>query len=380
MQIEQYSYKAEYGWELKKSSEQFDKNSANLVLVFGKKEIIQKPFIFKEINDRYPSADVILCSTAGEILGATVEDDSVVSSALHFQKTKIGIRQVNIRDFDTSYEVGRHLSEELQSDDLKHILVFSDGQLVNGNQLVNGFRDYVADGVLVTGGLAGDGPHFGSTLVGWNGKSESGNIVGIGFYGDSLVVNSGSKGGWDEFGPHRTVTKSQGNVLYELDGQSALDLYKRYLGPQAANLPWSGLSYPLSLREAQDSSPVVRTTHNIDENEQTLIFSGDIPQGSTVRMMKGNFDRLIEGAAQAALDSKIANQTSPEFVLLVSCAGRKLVLDQRIEEEIEAVEEVFGEEAFYTGFYSYSEISPSKPGGLCDLHNQTMTLTTYSEL
>lgn len=380
MEIEQVRYKAENGWEHIKNSKSFDQNSASLVLAFGKKEIIQDTKIYEDINTRYPHADVILCSTAGEILGSTVEDETVVSSALQFQKTNIRIKQVNIRDFGNSYDVGKFLTEELRADDLKHILVFSDGQLVNGNQLVNGFRDHVSEGVLVSGGLAGDGPHFGSTLVGLNGESESGNIVGIGFYGNSLMVSSGSKGGWDEFGPHRTVTKSDGKVLYELDGQSALDLYKRYLGPQAENLPWSGLSYPLSLRERPDSEPVVRTTHNIDEDEQTLIFSGDIPEGSTVRMMKGNFDRIIEGAAKAALESKKTSSVLPEFVLMVSCAGRKLVLDQRIEEEIEVIEDIFGKEAFYTGFYSYSEISPSTPGGLCDLHNQTMTLTTYSEL
>ena len=383
MNLEQSIFKKQTGWITRKRTDEFKSESANLVLAFGTKEVILTNNIFEQLKELYPNADIVTSSTAGEIIGVNVEDDSVVATAIQFCKTDIRCHQVNIKDFDNSESVGKIISDTLDDETLRHILVFSDGQLVNGSALVNGLNKYVRDGVIVSGGLAGNRPNFGTTVVGLNDDIGKGNIVAIGFYGDDLHISCGSKGGWDEFGPFRTVTKASGNVLYELDGKSALDLYKRYLGPQAENLPYSALLFPLSMKvgQGEDATSVVRTTHNIDEEENSLILSGEVEEGATVRMMKGNFDRLIEGAAQAARDSQAKNgHTPPELVLLVSCAGRKLVLDQRIEEELEAVEEVFGEDSFYTGFYSYSELSPSKPGGQCDLHNQTMTLTTYTEL
>jgi hypothetical protein len=199
-------------------------------------------------------------------------------------------------------------------------------------------------------------------------------------YGDRLKVGFGSLGGWDAFGPERVVTRSKANILYELDGQPALALYKKYLGDHAKDLPASGLLFPLSLKTSAGDS-VVRTILGVNEAEDSLTFAGDMPQGGHARLMKANFDRLIDGAIGAAQTSYAAiGSTSPELALLISCVGRKLVLKQRIEEEVEGVREVLGPEAVLAGFYSYGEISPFNPSAKCELHNQTMTITTLSEI
>lgn len=188
-------------------------------------------------------------------------------------------------------------------------------------------------------------------------------------------------GGWDPFGPERIITRSQGNVLYELDGQSALGLYKKYLGEHARELPASGLLFPLSLRTQAGATPVVRTILSVDEATQSLTFAGDVPVGAYARLMKANFDRLIDGATGAATaGGRALGGTATELAILISCVGRKLVLKQRIEEEVEGVRDVLGAGAVLTGFYSYGEISPFTPGAKCELHNQTMTITTLAEI
>ena len=97
--------------------------------------------------------------------------------------------------------------------------------------------------------------------------------------------------------------------------------------------------------------------------------------------MKANFDRLIDGATGAAGTGRVALGTAtPELAILISCVGRKLVLKQRVEEEVESVRDVLGESVVLTGFYSYGEISPFTPGAKCELHNQTMTITTMAEV
>jgi len=213
-----------------------------------------------------------------------------------------------------------------------------------------------------------------------DGELTGGGVAAVGFYGERLRIGYGSMGGWDSFGPDRLVTRAEANVLYELDGSSALELYKRYLGPHAATLPASGLLFPLSLRGASGDQRVVRTILGIDEQAGSLIFAGDIPEGAYARLMKANVDRLIDGAHGAASAChEPLGVTTPPLAILISCVGRKLVLKQRTEEEVESVRGELGAGAVLSGFYSYGEIAPFSSSAKCELHNQTMTVTTFGE-
>jgi hypothetical protein len=279
-----------------------------------------------------------------------------------------------------SFQAGEKLAAALDHNDLVHVFVISDGLKVNGSELVKGLTKNLPPNVAVTGGLAGDGPRFQQTLVCLDGEPEEGKIAVLGFYGKRLKVGYGSMGGWDPFGPERLITLSKANILYELDGHSALELYKEYLGEHAASLPASGLLFPLSLRVKDNDTPIVRTILAVDEKAQSMTFAGDVAEGAYARFMKANFERLVDGASDAAKTSYEAiGSTSPDLAILISCVGRKLVLKQRIEEEVESVRDVLGEGATLTGFYSYGEISPFTPSAKCELHNQTMTITTFSE-
>ena len=336
--------------------------------------------VLAAVRDAYPRAEIVGCSTAGEIYGTIVADDSLVTTALHFDGTSIACARVAIEDPAASLVAGRRLAESLEHENLVHVIVFSEGLRVNGSDLVKGLSSGLPPGVTVTGGLSGDGHRFVQTYVIWKGRSESGSIVAIGFYGSALRVGYASLGGWDPFGPERIISRSHGNVLYELDGQSALALYKKYLGEHADDLPASGLLFPLSVRTEADATPVVRTILSIDEDEKNMTFAGDMPQGAYARLMKANFDRLVDGAAGAATVSyEAVGGESPDLALLISCVGRKMVLQQRVEEEIESVRHVLGSATALTGFYSYGEISPFTPKARCELHNQTMTITTFRE-
>jgi hypothetical protein len=275
--------------------------------------------------------------------------------------------------------LGKKIKDDLLSDDLKSILVISEGSLINGTELINELILQTREAVPIFGGLAGDEYNFEKTIVGLNSDASAGKIVAIGFYGDNIHFGFASEGGWSDFGPEREVTHSEKNILYKIGDRFALDLYKEYLGKYAEELPGSSLYFPLSMKENAMSEPVVRTILSIDEEKKSMTFAGDIPIGSMVRLMKGNFDKLIDASYNAA--SLIHNNQSnkPELALLVSCVGRKIVLGDRIEEEIEVVREVFGDNMLICGFYSYGEISPTLNKVACELHNQTMTLTTIYE-
>jgi hypothetical protein len=238
---------------------------------------------------------------------------------------------------------------------------------------------HLPEHVSITGGLSGDGALFRETYVLWDDEPERDTVAVLGLYGNRLRVGYASFGGWDPFGPERLITQSRGNVLFELDGKSALMLYKKYLGKHAKGLPSTGLLFPLSIRIREGERGVVRTILSINEEDQSMTFAGDVPEGAYARLMKANFDRLIDGAVEAAKMSLDIIGFSPELAILISCVGRKLILKQRIEEEIEGVRDILGAQATLTGFYSYGEISPFTKGAQCELHNQTMTITAFSE-
>lgn len=358
-----------------------DDNIAQLVICMGSKAALGNPKTLSDIRKTYPNAHTAFCSTSGEIFNTEVVDDTIVATVLEFDHTPIKTALVNIASFGTSKEAALALTKALPAEGLRYIMVLADGAKVNGSELVKGFNEGTAPDVLVTGGLAGDGAAFQSTLVGLDKDPEEGNIVAIGFYGENLVISHGSMGGWESFGPERTVTNSIDNKLYEIDGKSALTLYKTYLGDESNNLPSSALLFPLSIVTPENEKPVVRTILSISEEEGSMTFAGDIPSGAKARFMKANFDKLTSAAYDAASQTMRNNSAKPVWSLLVSCVGRKIILGPRTEEEVEAVREFYGPSTLLSGFYSYGEISPliEEPSG-CAFHNQTMTITSFNEL
>ena len=378
MQIEQTRWSQGKGWTPAPPGKLG--SNAQLVLLFGSPACLKQTIWQNDIESAYPNAHRIGCSTAGEIYGTEVTDETLVATAIAFEHTRLHGASLKISEISNSFQAGERLANSLPRESLVHVLVISDGQNVNGSELVAGLTKHLPTGVTLTGGLAGDGDRFQETLVLWDGPPEPNIIAVIGLYGERIKIGFGSLGGWDAFGPERLVTRSSGNILYELDGQPALGLYKKYLGEYARDLPASGLLFPLSLRIGESES-VVRTILGVNEAERSLTFAGDMPQGAHTRLMKANFDRLIDGAIGAAQTSYQAiGNTSPELALLISCVGRKLVLKQRIEEEVEGIQDVLGSKTVLAGFYSYGEISPFTPSARCELHNQTMTITTLLEL
>lgn len=353
---------------------------AQLVLVFGSPGRLREPSALHPLRERYPQAQVVGCSTAGEILGNEVVDDTLAVTAIEFDSTRVSTACRAVGDPGESRNIGRSLAEELIDPELRHVLVFSDGLGVNGSELAAGLAAALPEGVAATGGLAGDADRFEQTLIVDNGRAMNDAVVAVGLSGRNLDIGHGSLGGWDSFGPERLVTRSEGNVLLELDGKPALDLYKTYLGEHAEGLPATALLFPLSVRASDGSDELVRTVLSVDDERNSMTFAGDIPQGSYARLMMANFDRLIDGATGAAEQAHTGlRDHQAELALLISCVGRKLVLSQRIEEEVESVRTILGDDVPLAGFYSYGEISPLTPNARCELHNQTMTITSFSE-
>jgi hypothetical protein len=377
MKIEQGVKEKNGSWEFLNSRKEL---KSPLVLIFGNRYALESDKIYDEAKDLYPDGHIVFGTTSGEILSNKVYDESIVLTAIEFEKSLFKVVRENMQTHDmNAEELGHGLVASLPKENLKHTFIISEGTNVNGSGLIKGLEAKLGSTVSISGGLCGDDARFERTMASYNENPKEGEVVCIGFYGDTLEITSANYGGWTGFGPQRTITKSKNNILYELDGKPALDLYKLYLGEKADELPEAALLYPLSVHKPDSKEVIVRTILNIDEENNAMILAGDVPEGSKVQLMMSTVDDIAEGAAIAGEYAMRDRKNNPELALLVSCVGRKLVLDQRTEEEVEEVIGVIGDSTKVIGFYSYGEMAPFAGQQECKLHNQTMTLTLFSE-
>ena len=353
----------------------------NLVLVFAAPRFFTEPDFAAKLKEAFPAARRVAVSTAGEISSQGVSEDSAVISAIRFERTPFKLAATDIVSMDDSAGAGARLAQQLQAPDLKAVILLSQGVAVNGSDLIAGVVSVIGKNIPLTGGLAGDYGAFARTWTLLDDVVSDRMMLAVGLYGDALNFAHGSFGGWQSFGPARRATKVAGNVLYELDGEPALEIYRRYLGEYAKDLPASGLLFPFAiLADDRQETGLIRTLLSVDESVGSLTLAGDIPADGYLKLMHASTEALVDGAEAAAEAARqMLDSNAPGLALLVSCIGRKLVMGDRVDEEVEVVGAVFGQGCALTGFYSNGEISPFIESTDCKLHNQTMTITYLSE-
>jgi hypothetical protein len=378
IKTEQFQWSLQEGWQPELTTGKLGE-SVQIVFVFGSPNLLKRSGSLDAVRRAYPKAQLTGCSTAGEIHKATVRDDTVVMTAVSFEHTSVQCTSVIIEGSARSFDAGRELIKHLDLNGLRHVIAFCEGMLVNASEFVSGVNSVLPEGVVVSGGFAGDGNRLRSTQVWCNGEPHKSMATAIGLYGERLHVGVSAIGGWKPFGPDRLITRSKGNVLYEVDNKPVLSLYKQYLGEYADGLPSTGLMFPLEI--VIEGQRVMRALIGFDEAEQSITFAGNIPEGSFARFMVGYTDDLLAGTEEAARSSITAlNNATSQFSLLVSCNGRRFVLKQRVEEEVEVVRDALGPLTAMAGFYSYGEIAPTTSDRRAELHNETMTVTSLAEV
>lgn len=352
-----------------------------LLLVFGAPAFFAPADFAALLAGTFPTAVVLGCSSAAEITTAGVHADSCVITAVRFDATAVRPASTALAGSADSRGAGRRLAEQLAGEGLQAVLIFGPGLDIDGSALTAGMVEKLGTQVPITGGLAGDNAAFARTwTIGPAGVSDRA-IVAVGLYGSRLRLGHGAVGGWEPGGPPRRVTRCAGKVLYELDGEAALEVYKRNLGDYARNLPASGLLFPFAMvGDNPHAGDVIRTVLGVDARDGSLTLAAEIEPNRYLRPMQASIDSLVDGAEAAAVAVRSMNGL-PEssLALLVSCADRRRVMGERVAEEVEAVASVLGRNALLAGFYSYGGICPPAPGAACRLYNQTMTITSLAE-
>lgn len=379
MKIEQFHCSSTSGWN-RPLEQSALRGAAQVVLLFGSTSVVESRHCVPEIQKAFPKAHVFGCSAGDVIEGTQVNEGALTLTAIYFEHSRVTVARAPIAHPGAGFAAGEALMRQFKPEGLRHVFVLSDGLKVNASHLVSGINAALPDHVTVSGGFAADGDRLQTTHVWCDGAPEQAAAIALGFYGERLQIGTSVTGGWGPFGPDRVITKSRENVLYAVDGRPALGLYKQYLGDYASGLPATGLMFPLELRVGKSEHRVLRALLSVDEAEQSITFAGNVPEGAHARFMVGHIEDLIGGALTAARATlEQLKPATPELTLLVSCNARRAVLKQRVEEEVEAIREVLGERTALAGFYSYGEIGPPGVGASCELHNETITITSLAE-
>lgn len=372
MKIDSLHFENE-NWILEEENE-CDTNVVDIVFVFGLVKTLREYNHTALLKKIYPNAQVVGISTAGNIFDDSVSEYKAIASAVSFDSGYVKVNTA-IMSEENLIEDASHLVDVFDKEDLKHIFVLGQPLGFDNSSLVKGLNLHKT--CTISGAIAADENMFEDCYVFANESQEDNVAVAIGFYGKSLSVSIGCKAGWEEFGAQRIVTKAKDHTIYEIDNKPALELYKRYLGEYIDDLPASGLLFPLSIGNNKKNE-VIRVMTGIND-DGSLNFAAGVEEGASVRLMKTNVENLIDGASLVA-NTIEAQNNKRSLSLTISCGGRLSVLKQLAGEEIEAVHDILGDKSKVVGMYSHGEIAPFSDDLLdCQLHNQTMTITTLYE-
>jgi hypothetical protein len=358
---------------------EFDSENTLLFLYFSSDQ--HSSSVWPELKAKFPRSKFMGCSGAGEVMQAEIRDGEIILTGIQFEKSTIKIASIQNINEKNSEQVGIQLAQHFSKEELKGLYLLSDGLAVNATALIKGLKDILGLDLNLSGGLAGDGANFKKTFVLVDAVPTQNAATALGFYGKEINIVSRADGGWIPFGPVRTITKAEANVLYELDGRPALSLYKNFLGEQAKKLPSSALLFPIYLKSDSEqlNRNTVRTILAVDESNQSMTFAGDVPTGTSIQLMRAGHENLIEAAKKVStINADFVDESYQTVSLIVSCVGRRLVMGENTEDEVEMVLNHLPKNTIQTGFYSYGEIAAGHTG-ICDLHNQTMTVTLIQE-
>jgi hypothetical protein len=357
-------------------------SKCDLVLVFSSVKFDLHELI-KGVRSITGQAKIVGCTTSGEITNYGRQTESTVVLCM---KTDTEIYTSFNEGIKTNgQKTGEELSEKLIkgfSESVKGtMMILPDGLAGNLSPLVRGIYDTSGANVRLVGGSAGDDFQFKSTYQIFNDKVTSDGVCGI-LFPPEIKIGIGIKHGWSPIGELMVVTKSEGNILYELNNRPALDVYFEALNKPADNVT------QMYLTEVSETSPIgiveVGGKHLIRHlyaptPERGIACFGDIPQESIVSIMSGDKTTLIKSAEEASLEAISAiGGRNVKAVIVFDCVSRVFILKEKVNEEIEAIKKVLGRDIPIFGFYTYGEIGAFE-GGQPTFHNKTIIVCTIAE-
>lgn len=322
--------------------------------------------ILDTLAERWPGLPLVGCTTDGELSSQMgFQEDSI--SLMLFSSEKIDFQVTVARDLSQGMEasIAQALAEVPQDTHLCFAL--PESLTVSGASVVRSLQNQLGPGVTLFGGSAADQWSFERTHQFFGQEILEDSAPLLLFCGD-LHVSSGISSGWSPMGEGGTVTRSQGNQVFEINHHSALSFYRTYLGDHITITQ----EYPLGVFEEPGSDQYyMRAPMSYDAQDQSITFAGDVPEGSRVFITEAARGGILSACEESITTAHQNFQGDPQAALVISCAARKQVLGTRTRQEHEALKRLIRADLPVLGFYSYGEIAPLPGGARAQFHNET---------
>jgi hypothetical protein len=307
-------------------------------------------------------------TTGGEISTEAISDDSIVIMAIHSNKIKFATalgKNISKNELNAGKQLATNLLNQIPKKLAKTLIMVPDGLAGNGTEIIKGAQSILGEYFEIVGGSLGDKSDFKKTYQYYNGKVYENSVPGL-LLGGNIKTATGIRSGWESIGNKMKVTKSESNIVYELDNEPALDFYEKVLGPvRSKKLPGIALEYPFGMIDekaminGKEMYFQLRAPLSIDKNKKSITFAAAIPEGKYVTITTASRNSIIGGSASASKQAKETFKGKKiDLMLIFDCIGRKLVLGKRTQEEITAVQNTLGKNIPMIGFFTYGEIGP----------------------
>ncbi len=341
-------------------------------LFYANTDLTQIKLIQEYFKNFFPSSVLIGTTTDGIIdKGKVYVKAESVATFTSFEQTNLSSVLIENKENNTSsYDMGKLLAEKIIVDDTQAIISFADGIYTNGEEYIKGINSISSD-ITISGGLAADNGELVKTYVFDKEQIVSNGVVGVSLNGQKLKVTTSYSFDWMPIGKEMLVTKAIKNRVYEIDGITTVDIYKKYMGPELAeNLPQVGIEFPLiTIQNGVSVGRAVLFKHK----DGSLTFAGNIAEGEKVRFGVGNIETILKNSDYNVRKMLESMKNKSEAVFVYSCMARRRFMKDYILDELEAFSPI-GEMA---GFFTYGEFFSNE--GSAQLLNGTMTILSLSE-
>ncbi|MCW9038634.1 FIST N-terminal domain-containing protein, partial [Altibacter sp.] len=320
-------------------------------------------------------------TTAGEFINGEIEEGSIAAMLLDINTAYFKLEFLETGE-RTTLENAQKIGMQGKKTYSKPGFIIVSGWLSNdGENIVEGISKGYGGDVTIYGGMAGDDLSLTGPIVFTKGKSSPQGLLALIIDEDKIEINGIASCGWQPIGTTKTITRSEGNVVYTIDDKPALDMIMKYLGVEydfdSGNeiVTQLGAYYPLQM-ERENVAPVMRTAMLANREDRSLICAGNVPQGSKVKFsLPPDFD-AIEIVVGECRELKEESQEEADALIMFSCVSRHLAFGILMKEEIEQVQQVW--ESPMIGFFTYGEFGKSKTGQH-EFHNNTCCLVALKE-
>jgi hypothetical protein len=302
-----------------------------------------------------------------------ISSEGLVMVLLQLPEDSVKTYQISRDSVESDLHLGQSIGDwALSAFADPQLIVLASGLSLNGDDFVRGMMQHKPD-MPVFGGLAGDDSQFEQTWVFSNGGAINSGVVAVAFDSNLIEVVGNAVSGWKGIGAMKTVTHSEGNRVYTIDRQPALDTYIHYLNIAEDELPQIGVDYPILLKQGNES--ILRAVLMVDSQSRSLVFAGNVPQGSQIQFASCPGNEVLD-ASKLALDELHQQHTQADVVIAFSCMARHLALGPDIQAEIDHAFELW--QAPVIGFFTYGEIGSTASRQTC-LFNETLSLMLLRE-